>query len=199
MFKRSCLAFFLPLLLTAGGASASEIYQATLSGAAEASPNASPGTGTALVSFDEVAHTLTVDVSFAGLLAGNTAAHIHCCTAVPGTGTAGVATTTPTFTGFPTGTTSGSYTHTFDLTQDTSWNSSFITSHGGTVGGAEAALGAGLAAGQAYFNIHSSLFPGGEIRGFLTAVPLPGSLSMLGLGVSALLVLAKRRTGVLPN
>jgi len=40
-----------------------------------------------------------------------------------------------------------------------------MSGHGGTAAGAEAALVGGLAAGQAYFNIHTSPFPGGEIRG----------------------------------
>jgi CHRD domain len=43
---------------------------------------------------------------------------------------------------------------------------------GGTPAGAEAFLLAGLAAGEAYYNVHSTVFTGGEIRGFL-AVPRP--------------------------
>jgi hypothetical protein len=52
---------------------------------------------------------MTVNVVFSGLTTPNTAAHIHCCVASPGT--TGVATTVPTFMGFPTGTTSGTYSH----------------------------------------------------------------------------------------
>jgi hypothetical protein len=80
---------------------------------------------------------------------------------------AGVATTTPTFTGFPLGVTAGSYLHSFDTTLSSTFNATFITSHGGTATTAEAALKAGLLAGNAYFNIHTNTFPGGEIRGFL--------------------------------
>ena len=80
-------------------------FAAVLDGASEATPNNSPGNGHARVTFDVDAHTMLVNATFAGLLAGNTAAHIHCCTAAAGTGTIGVATTTPTFTGFPTGAT----------------------------------------------------------------------------------------------
>lgn len=82
-------------------------YTASLSGPNEATPNASPGTGFASVIIDTVANTMEVQVQFTGLTGTTTASHIHCCTTTALTGAAGVATTTPTFTGFPTGVTSG--------------------------------------------------------------------------------------------
>ena len=82
-------------------------YSAVLSGPAESPPNGSPGTGSASVFYDNVAHTLDVEVVFSGLVAPTTASHIHCCTTIPGVGTAGVATVTPSFTGFPLGVTAG--------------------------------------------------------------------------------------------
>ena len=154
-------------------------YTANLTGPGESPPNASPGTGLATVTTDDVANTLFVDVSFSGLLGTTTASHIHTPTPVPGTGTAGVATTTPSFAGFPLGVTSGSYTNTLDLTQSSSYNPAFVTANGGTVAAAEAALLAGLVAGEAYLNIHSTFAPGGEIRGFLT--PVPGPIAGAGL------------------
>src|SRR4051812_36145752 len=87
---------------------------ANLDGPSESPPNTSLGTGFADVDFDTTANTMHVHVTFSGLTGTVTASHIHCCTAVPGVGTAGVATTTPTFTGFPGGVTSGTYDHTFD-------------------------------------------------------------------------------------
>jgi hypothetical protein len=144
-------------------------FTAALSGMNENPTTPSPATGSATVIYDDVAHTLLVDITFSGLLAGNTAAHIHCCIDPPGN--TGVATPTPTFPGFPPGT-AGSYLHVFDLTLSSSFNGAFLIANGGTPAGAEAALGAGLAAGQAYVNIHSTIFSTGEIRGFLTqAVP----------------------------
>src|SRR5258707_13958451 len=72
------------------------IYDATLSGPAESPPNASPGTGFAEVTINDVTDMMRVQVTFSGLVAPTTASHIHCCTALPGIGTAGVATTVPT-------------------------------------------------------------------------------------------------------
>lgn len=171
------------------------LYNAILSGAAESPPNASPGSGTAAVAYDPLAHTLAVDAAFADLLGTTTAAHIHCCTATAGTGTAGVATPTPSFPLFPLGVTSGSFSELFDLTDTASFNAAFVTANGGTAAGAEAALAAGLASGSAYFNIHTSVVPGGEIRGFLTpsSVPEPATLSLLGLGLGALAAAGRKR------
>ncbi len=146
-------------------------YIATLTGAAELPPNASPATGNAIVDLDVAAHTMRVRVAFSGLLGMTSAAHIHAPTAVPGSGNTGVATTVPTFAGFPLGVTSGSYDNTLDLTQPVSYNPPFLAASGGTVASAEAALAASIAAGTAYLNVHSNLFPGGEIRGFLGAAP----------------------------
>ena len=112
---------------------------------------------------------MTVNVVFSDLTAGTTASHIHCC-AVPPTN-AGVATTVPTFPGFPTGVTAGTYSHTLDMTNPASYNPAFVTTHGGTVTSAEAALLAGIVAGQAYLNIHTTTHPGGEIRGVLLQAP----------------------------
>jgi hypothetical protein len=162
-------------------------YWGTLSGANEVPTVPSTGTGQAIVTIDTIAHLLTVDVVFSNLLSPTTASHIHCC-APPGTN-AGVVTTTPTFTGFPTGVTSGTYSRTFDLTLPSSWNLSFLTAWGGSPLAAEAVLAAGLAAGNAYLNIHTSAFLGGEIRANLAPVPEPGTWVLMGaalIGIAAL-------------
>ena len=168
-------------------------YHVDMSGPNESPPNASPGTGSATIVVDGVANTLAINMGFTGLTAGTTASHIHCCTASPFSGTAIVATTTPTFTGFPLGVTSATYNNTLDLTVASSYNSAFITAHGGTIAGAEAALIAGIAAGEAYLNVHTSAFPNGEIRGFL--VPEPASFVILATGLLALGRMRKRVSG----
>ena len=170
-----------------------DVFTATLSGGIEVPPNASPGTGTITVDLDVMAHTMTIDVTFSGLLSPSTVAHIHCCTADPLSGTASPATHTPTFLGFPAGVTSGTYHHVFDTSDAATWNTGFINSHGGTTADAEAALLAGMTAGTAYFNIHSQDFGGGEIRGFLQPVPEPAAVALLALGAPLVLTVARRR------
>lgn len=98
---------FLPA--TPAARAAVVVYQASLSGPNEDPPNASTGTGWATVTYDDVANTMRVQTAFSGLLGTTTTAHIHCCTASPMSGNAGVATMVPTFTGFPESVTSGTY------------------------------------------------------------------------------------------
>jgi hypothetical protein len=161
-------------------------YGVTLNGANEAPPNASLGVGTATVTIDTVLNTMRVETSFSGLTGNTTASHIHCCTTVAGANTAAVATMTPSFDVFPLGVTSGSMDKTYDMSQAGSWRAGYITDNGGTPLSAFTALLDGIDTGKAYLNIHSTFAPGGEIRGFLTAVPLPDSLPLLFSGLLAL-------------
>lgn len=177
---------FLPLLVLCNLTHGSMIhFQANLSGSAESPVNASPGMGLANVYFDDVAQTLQVKVDFWDLLGGVTASHIHAATALANAGTAGVATETPTFGGFPLGVTSGTYDHLFDLTLVSTFNGAYITAHGGTTAGASAALESAMLSEKSYLNIHTKQYPGGEIRGFLHNVPDSSSTAlmvMLALG-----------------
>jgi hypothetical protein len=164
------------------------IYTTSLSGPNENPPNDSPATGFVRVTYDDIAHTLRIESNFTGLTSPTTAAHIHGLVAPPGN--AGVAVPAgASLPGFPLGVTSGGSDVTLDLTDASSYRPAFITNFGGgTIPGAEAALIGGLEGGTTYFNIHTSNFPAGEIRGF---IPEPASLSLLAIG----LVLAGRRRG----
>jgi hypothetical protein len=179
--------------VTATPAAANEVaYTAELNGPSEAPPNTSPGLGSATVTIDPDLLTMRVQESFSGLTSNTTAAHIHCCTSTPDTGTAMVATVTPTFPNFPLNVTSGTYDTTFNMTFASNYNPDFIAAHGGTVSGAFNALVAGMDNGTAYSNIHTTAFPVGEIRGFLAPVPEPETYSMLLAGLAALSVFVRR-------
>src|SRR5262249_47836963 len=150
------------------------LFVTKLVGSNEVPPSGSAGTGGAGAVINTVANTMGVGANFSGLGPGTTAAHIHCCLSFPFHPHNNVlATTPPTFLWFSLGVTAGNYAMTFNLLNPATYNPAFITSAfnpSGTVAGANAALVSGIAAGETYFNIHTTNFPNGEIRGFLAPV-----------------------------
>lgn len=163
------LAFALTaaLALAGAGAQAATVdFFAYLDGTQEAPPNVSPGSGFGLFVFDDVLKTLTTNVSFSGLVANATAAHIH-GPAPPGVNAPVVAPLTVT------NATSGAAT--------------------GFWVGLTPVQEAWLFGGDLYVNIHTSTYPGGEIRGQLQQVPeLPASALAAIPGLFAV-ILRRRR------
>ncbi len=162
------LAVSAAALLTPSVINASTIFVANLNGASEVPANASPGFGFGTVVLNDAQDQITVDESWSGLTGTATASHIH-GPALPGTN----APVLFPFSGVP-ATTSGTIPEqTFAITPTQV---------------------AQLQAGMFYMNVHTAIFPGGEIRGQLElATPEPGSMALMGFGLATLLGLVSRR------
>lgn len=145
-------------------ARATMLFDASLTGAQEVPPNASPGTGFGTVLLLNNLTQITVDLNWSGLTASATAATIH--------GPAAPGTNAPVI---------------FSLSGVTATTSGFIPEQTFAITPAQVA---DLEAGLFYFNVHTSNFPGGEIRGqILAAVPEQGGTCVL-LGVSIAILVA---------
>lgn len=146
------------VVLAAGSAISAQTiqYPFDLSGVNEVPANASPGFGSAIITLNTVTGGWTLTGNYSGMVGSVVAAHIH---AAP-VGANGSVLFALTQTGGTSGTLSGSGT----------FSSAQI----------QLALTNGL-----YVNVHSTVFPGGEIRGQL--IPTPGAASVLGLaGLAAM-------------
>jgi hypothetical protein len=127
------------VILSAGGALGEIVhFKAKLDGASETPPKDTKGTGTADVSLDTVTKVLSWKVDYSGLTGPATMAHFH-GPAAPGTAAPPVVTLTGSLASPISG-------------------SAAITD--GQIGD--------LRGGLWYINIHTSKYPGGEIRGQLS-------------------------------
>lgn len=186
----SCLALALSMLASSAAFATTTTFRSTMSGPSEQPPNNSPGYSIAMIVLDDVAQTLSMTIPFFDLIANTTAGHLHCCTAMPLMGVAPVAIP---FDGFPAGVRSGTYERTFNLADASTYDPAFISANGGSAQTALTALIAGIVNNESYNNIHTTTYPGGEIRGFLVPVPEPSTWLMLGIGLAGIGFCAARR------
>ncbi|MCX7866052.1 CHRD domain-containing protein [Limisphaera sp. VF-2] len=134
--------------------------------AAQAGGGGRSGSGAGTLTLDDALNTLTFNnIVWSGLSANATAAHIH-GPAGPGVDAGVIYNLVPTYT--QSGSTSGTISGTLPLVD-------------GQAGFSLATQLSQLHGGLWYINIHSTAFPGGEIRGQI--VPEPTSLALLGLGL----------------
>ncbi len=179
-----------------------ELFVAVLDGLQENPAVATPGTGTGTANYNPITQILAIDISYSGLVAPTIDAHLHCCSTSLGTN-AGVAIGFTGAGGFVLGSTSGNYSHSFDLSLASTYNPPFLTASGGTAALARDRLLNAMRVGVsndplpgdsniAYFNLHTSFRPGGEIRGnLLPGIPEPSTVLLLTMGLAT--VACRRR------
>src|SRR5688572_30264977 len=192
---RSMLFVPLALALTASQASAVALFTAELTGLKETTPNNSTATGFATFELNDAMTALSMTVTINGIdvtgsqtsdpLDNLTAAHIHAL--APGAPLSASGGVVWGFFGMP-----------FNNTMPNDGTvTPFATGVGGVFTGVwNAPEGNGgtsltaqlnnLFATRLYINFHTPEFPGGEIRGAITPVPEPATLTLLGLGLLAL-------------
>ncbi len=156
---------------TASVAQAQTTLIAFLNGAQEApTPRVTPAFGNGTIILNAARTQISISLTFSGLLTPFTVAHIH---------------EAPFGVSGPVR---------FDF------GSQVVLGPGGTSGvltnavfNISATQVTSLLAGNMYFNVHSTTFPAGEIRGQLNVVPEPASMALLAGGLAGLGVLARRR------
>jgi len=140
-------------------------FNVFMDGLQETPPVATPGSGTAMVLYNDVTGLMDVNGTFSGLIGNTTAAHVH---------------------GFaPVGTPAGVI---FPLT--VSPGTSGTVSGSGTIGDSASVL-----AGLTYINIHSTFRTGGEIRGQIAGpmlIPEPAAAALLAIGAAGMLASRRR-------
>ena len=178
------------LAFVATPVSAITVFTATLSSLNEAPPQETTGTGTGILTLATDQLSFTIAESYNSLSSNAVAGHVHCCAAAGANAAVAIGFSVP-------GGTSGSFTQTYDLTQTSTFTAGFLGANGGTAASARLAFLTGLTGGLAYLNIHTIVFPTGEIRGQLRAatgaVPEPASWAMMLVGFALIGTAARHR------
>ncbi len=157
---------------TAAGA-ATQTYTFNLGGSQEVPANGSVAAGSMQITVNDVAGLISYSFAGFGLSGSFTAAHIH---AAPVGANGGVV---------------------FDLVAPADYSgpvmfgSTPIANSWSLLGvneaiGSSTAIAINTAPWNYYVNVHTTAFPGGEIRGQLAPVPEPGSWAMLAAGLGLL-------------
>ena len=170
-------ALLATLLIGTSAQAATFSFTTGLNAANEPGTVISPATGTATLTFDDVAKSVTVFEQWQGLTSAITVNHIHCCTAVPGVGNI-----SPVIDLAPGTATAGSYTATFVAGATPNFTLAEF-----------APLLTGTQTGKAYVNLHTANNTGGEIRGFLAPVPEPETYALMALGLGVVGFWTRRR------
>ncbi len=152
---------FLVLMLALAHVSWGQLmFRTTLTGWEEVPPRETPAWGIGHATLDLDTNGFTFEYSFEGLLAPQTAAHIH----VAPRGANG-----PVLYPLPNGSPSSVA---LILTDEDVMN---------------------LRAGNWYVNVHSQLYPGGEIRGQFVPVPEPSTFALAGALLLGAAVVVRRK------
>ncbi len=138
---------------------------ANLDGLQETPPNASPASGFATGSYDTTTLQITLDVQATGFVGSLTAGHIHQA---------------------PIGVAGPVIVPLANMMGGTVWHSNGVYA-------LTALQGADLIAGGLYVNLHTQVFPGGEVRGQLIATPVPEPAPLAALAFGTVALVARRR------
>lgn len=164
-----------PCLLAIAGISQAALFNvnASLTGSQEVPPNNSTATGTMVGLYDDATNIITVtSFNLVGMSSALSGSHIH--VGNPGSN-GGVIVNIPVATSWM-NMGSGNYMYQgTSLTLPQANEAAFLT--GGT-----------------YFNIHTSNFPGGEIRGQIIVTPVPEPATMMALAAGVGFMLRRRRS-----
>ena len=152
--------------ISAVPAGAAMLFQANLNGLQEVGPNNSPGTGYGTVLLNDAENLITVNENWSGLLAPATASHIH-GPALPGVN-AGVL---------------------FPLSGVPAATAGTIPEQSFAISAAQVVQ---LKGGLYYFNVHTSAYPGGEIRGQIV-IPEPSAFVVVACGLASVAGFVRRK------